>query len=325
LQACSDFNIYYISMVFGIIQKKGDENKLCGKVIGYVKVSKPEPGSNEETPFDSLISPDGVLAIQADYSKNLDFDAFRSNLQQSLPKGLQEVLKQIFEDEEIKETLESAKKVSLSIIPPKGGDRMSDFFPVPAQIVPFQSEEALLNEDGDIYFLGEFSSVGTAHLFLMGFPILYQSKYRELVEQEKKQQVDELLAEIESGKELPKKIEYEENLAIHLEGDLSNFKGNLLELLDIQILPKIMYTIEKNDFESFKIGINTFRNFMQTYPQQQDIEKVISILQDINEKKHPNASDSKHLTLLCKKMSALHHEEFENLPAIQKELEEINS
>jgi hypothetical protein len=309
--------------VFGIIQKKGDENKLCGRVIGYVKVSKPEPGSNEETPFDALISPDGILAIQADYSKNLDFDSFRNNLQQSLPKGLQEVLKQIFEDEEIKETLESAKKVSLSIIPPKGSDRMSDFFPVPAQIVPFQSEDILLNEDGDIYFLGEFASIGTAHLFLMGFPILYQSKYRELVEQEKKKQVDELLTEIENGKELPQKIEYEQSLAINLEGNLSSFNGNLMELLDVQILPKIMYIIEKNDLENFKAGINTFRRFMQTYPHQQDVEKMVSILQKANENGYPSPSDLEYLTLLCKKMSALHHEEFEILPAIQKELEDL--
>jgi hypothetical protein len=309
--------------VFGIVQKKGDEKKLCGKVIGYVKIPKPVPGSGEETPFDALVSPDGILAIQGDYAKNPDFESFRNNLQQSLPKGLQEILRQILDDDEIKESLDKAKKISVSVIPQKGGSKMGDFFPIPAQLVPFQSEEILLNEDCDIYFLGEFSSIGSAHLFLTGFPILYQSKYREQSELEKEKQVDELLAEIDGQKGETKKTEYEQSMALSLNGDLSGYKGNLLELLGTQVLPKIMYTIEENDLENFKICINVFRRFMRTYPHQQDIEKMISILQSINERKHPNSSDSKNLALLCQKMSALHHEEFENLPAIQKELEEL--
>jgi hypothetical protein len=315
------FKFSIFIFVFGIVQKKGDEKKLCGKVIGYVKVPKPEPGSGEETPFDALVGPDGVLAIQGDYSKNPDFDSFRNNLQQSLPRGLQEILKHILEDDEIKENIDKAKKVSLSIFPQKGST-MSDFFPVPAQLVPFQSEDILLSEDCDIFFLGEFSSIGSAHLFLTGFPILYQSKYKEQSELDKEREVDELLAEI--GGEKPLIGAEEQGLAIHLEGDLSAFKGNLLELLDTQILPKIMYIIERDDFENFRAGINTFRRFMHTYPHQQDIEKMVSILRNISEKKHPNSNDSKNLTLLCRKMSALHHEEFEVLPEIQRELEMIN-
>ena len=312
----------YITIVFGIIQKKGNENKLCGKVIGYVKIPKPEPGSGEETPFDALVSPDGILAIQGDYSKNPDFETFRNNLQQTLPKGLQEILKHILEDDEIKENLDRSKRISVSVIPPKNG--MSEFFPVPAQLAPFQSEEILLNEDGDIYFLGEFSSIGSAHLFLTGFPILYQSKYREQAELEKERQVDELLAEIDGQKPTIKGTDSEQNPAIYLSGELNDYKGNLLELLGTKVLPKIMYTIEENDVENFRAGINSFRRFMRTYPHQQDIERMVSILQDISEKKHSSSKDSKNLALLCKKMSALHHEEFEILPAIQEELEAMS-
>jgi hypothetical protein len=304
-----------------VVQKKGSEDNLCGKVIGYVKIPKPEPGSGEETPFDSLVSPDGILAIQGDYSRNQNFESFRNNLQQSLPRGLQEILKHILEDDDIKENLDKAKKVSVSIFPQKG-IRMGDFFPVPAQLVPFQSEALLLNEDADIFFLGNFSSISSAHLFLTGFPILYQSKYREQLEQEKEKAVDDLLAEIDSSAVGIKKTE---SLAICLDGELSSYNGNLLELLSIQVLPKIMYAIEENDSENFKSGINAIRNFMRAYPHQQDIEKMVSILQNINEKKHANSNDSKSLALLCKKMSALHHEEFEILPEIQKELEAISS
>jgi hypothetical protein len=303
--------------VFGIIQKKGNENNLCGKVIGYVKIPKDPSG----TPFDALVSPDGILAIQGDYSKVPDFDSFRNNLQQSLPKSLQEILKHILEDDEIKENLDKAKKISFSVIPQKGNERLGDFFPVPAQLVLFQSEEALLNEDGDIYFLGEYASMSSAHLFLTGFPILYQARYREQMELQKEKEVDALLAEID-GEKQTNSVELE-SLAIHLDGDLSNYNGNLLELLDTQVLPKIMYIIERNDAENFKAGINSFRRFMHPYPHQQDIEKMIFILQSINEKKHPNTNDSKRLTLLCKKMSALHHEEFEVLPEIQKELDAV--
>ena len=285
-----------------------------------MKISQPN-SSGKETPFDALVSPDGILAIQGDYSKIPDFESFRNNLQQSLPRSLQEILKHILEDDEIKENLDKAKKISFSVIPQKGNDWLGDFFPVPAQLVPFQSEEALLSEDSDIYFLGEFASISSAHLFLTGFPILYQAKYREQTELQKEKEVDELLAEIDSEKNNPAQLE---SLALHLEGNLSNYEGNLKELLDTQVLPKIMYIIERNDAENFKAGINSFRRFMCSYPHQQDIEKMISILQNINEKKRPNPNDSRNLTLLCRKMSALHHEEFEILPEIQKELENIN-
>jgi hypothetical protein len=306
--------------VFGIIQKKGNENKLCGKVIGYVKIPRPEPGG-EETPFDALVSPDGILAIQGDYSKHQDFESFRNNLQQSLPKSLQEALKFILDDDEIRDSLDKAKKISVSVIPQKG--RIGDFFPVPAQLVPFQSEEILLKEDCDIFFLGEFSSIGSAHLFLTGFPILYQSKYREQAELENEKEIDKLLAEIGDEKQATKNIEFDQNLTVCLEGDLSSFKGNLLELFSVQVLPKMMYSIEKNDLENFSANITTFRRFMRSYPHQQDIEKMISILQSVNEKKHSTQNDAQSLVLLCKKISALHHEEFEILPEIQRELEEL--
>jgi len=307
--------------VFGIIQKKGDENNLCGRVIGYVKIPPPESGSGMETPFDALVSPDGILAIQGDYSKIPDFDAFRNNLQQSLPKGLQEILKHILEDDEIRENLDKAKKISFSVIPQKGSDRLGDFFPVPAQLTLFQSEEALLSEEGDIYFLGEYASMSSAHLFLTGFPIIYQAKYREQTELQKAKEVDELLAGL--GERKTQDYAESEDLAIHLNGDLNSFTGNLLNFLDTQVLPKIMYIIERNDTEYFKAGINSLRSFMHSYPHQQDIEKMISILQNINEKKYSSSKDSKILTLLCKKISALHHEEFEILPEIQKELEAV--
>ncbi|MDR2579630.1 MAG: hypothetical protein LBC85_01380 [Fibromonadaceae bacterium] len=305
--------------MFEVVQKKGNANRLCGRVIGYVKIPKPEPGQNE-TPFDALVSADGILAIQGDYSKTPDFDAFRNNLQQSLPRGLQDILKQILGDDEIREGLDlsKTKKISVSVFP-KGGSNFGDFFPVPAQLVPFQSEEMLLNENADIYFLGEFRSIGNAHLFLMGFPILYQARYREMAEREREDEVDALLAEI-GEKEALMKIE---SLALSLEGDLSSYKGNLLDLLAMQVLPKIMYSIEREDSEYFNVNISMFSRFMRTYPHQQDIEKMISILQKIKEKKHAASDDTKNLSLLCKKMSALHHEEFESLPAIQKELEEF--
>jgi hypothetical protein len=181
-------------------------------------------------------------------------------------------------------------------------------------LVLFQSEEVLLNEDSDIYFLGEFASISSAHLFLTGFPILSQSQYREQSEHEKEKAVAKLLEEISGSSQ---------GLAIHLDGDLSVYKGNLLELLSTHILPKIMCAIEGNDSENLRTDLSAFRHFMHTYPHQQDIEKMISILENIYEKKHPSSNDSKSLALLCKKMSALHHEEFEILPAIQKELEAL--
>ena len=310
-------HFFYLSIVFGVIQKKGNESKLCGKVTAYVKIPRPEPGE-VVSPFDALISRDGILAIQGDYSKVPDFEMFRNNLQQSLPKAMQDILKHILEEDDIKDNLDlsKSKKISVSVYPKGGG--LGDFFPVPAQLIPFESEAVLLNESGDIYFLGEFNSIGNAHLFLMGFPIVYQSKYRDQAERERETEVDALLAEIDGGK-----VARDTQLILSLDGDLSSYEGNLLELLSTQVLPKLMYAIEESNSINLDASLDVFCRFMRTYPHQQDIEKMVFILKNINEKKRSSPEDAKHLALLCQKMSALHHEEFESLPDIQKQLEGI--
>jgi iron-sulfur cluster repair protein YtfE (RIC family) len=84
-----------------------------------------------------------------------------------------------------------------------------------------------------------------------------------------------------------------------------------------------MYAIEESNNENFNANLAALRRFMRSYPHQQDIEKMISILQGINNRKHSTSNDAQSLVLLCKKISALHHEEFEILPEIQKELEEL--
>ena len=319
LKGSSNFirNFFYLSIVLGVIQKKGNDSKLCGRVIAYVKIPRSPEQGNGESPFDALISRDGILAIQGDYSKNSDFDAFRNNLQQSLPRGLQEILKHILDEDDIKDSfdLSKSKKISVSVFP-KGGGGLGDFFPVPAQLVPYESEDILLRENADIYFLGEFNSLGNAHLFLMGFPIVYQSRYRDQADRERETEVDALLAEIDGGK-----AARDEQFILSLNGDLNSYKGNLLELLSTQILPKLMYAIEESDLDNFNASIDVFCRFMRSYPHQQDIEKMIFILRSIYEKKHSSPEDAKNLALLCQKMSALHHEEFERLPEIQKELE----
>ena len=46
--------IFYILHMLGIEQKKGNDEKLCGRMIAYAKIL-PSPDAQNATPFDDLV------------------------------------------------------------------------------------------------------------------------------------------------------------------------------------------------------------------------------------------------------------------------------
>ncbi|GHV11850.1 hypothetical protein AGMMS49938_03290 [Fibrobacterales bacterium] len=314
--------------MFNIIQKKGEPDKFSGRVIGYVKIL-PIVGNQqrESGPFDLLISPDGFLAIQGDYLKIPDLGSFGKSLSPSLPQGLQDMLKKILEDDDLKDIFNSSKikNINVSVLPARSGGGgvgggVGEFFPVPAQLVQFKSEEEILQQDADIFYLGEFSNIGCAHMFLMGFPILYQSKFKESEKQQSEKEVDALLSELGGAVSNPVE-ELNELPFLKLEGNLSGFNGDLLDLL-MQTIQKFMYSIENG--LDLSDNIKRFRKFMHPYPYQQDLDQIQSLIENIAENKgHSSANQVKKLALLCQKINFLHKEEFEKMPEIQAQLEKL--
>ncbi|MFW6221600.1 MAG: hypothetical protein ACOC4C_03965 [Fibrobacterota bacterium] len=192
----------------GIVQKKGDPHNLDGHLTVYARVDlDPSEVVEPKHPIASMIH-NGLLVAQGNYrDQNNLRDFLKSEMGLSLEEGLGEFIEKL-------DGLESA------LDPQKLKDKMDhlddiqDFIPTPAKIVPFNSEEEIISQQGDVFFTGMFKNVANANLSVNSFPILYQARFREQQIDRVKSEIEQLIFQVErtqvspalSGKELEQKI-----------------------------------------------------------------------------------------------------------------------
>lgn len=187
-----------------------------------------------------------------------------------------------------------------------------EIIPVPAKIVFYESETEILNEDADIYYIGEFSGMSQAHLCITSLPIFYQAKFREQATLSEQKYINEILSQIETEDPVTTKVMGE---FLPGKGNLNLFIGNLQELLDSRVIPYLLY--RANDDAEFKTCITRFKDFMKPYPDQKDVLAIENSVSALRKNEHDSVERSR-LELLCSKVSAMYHEKFELIPDIQK-------
>lgn len=304
--------------MLGIEQKKGDPDKLCGKMVAYAKIIPSAANSQDSGPFPfSSMVRHGILAVRGEFDKNSNIKNFmQSEMGSSVDKGISNILERIKESGgELPEDLDiEAFKDRL--------DELShmEIIPIPAKIMFYESESEIMQENADIYYIGEFTGMNQAHLCITSLPLLYQAKYREQRNAEEQEYINEILSQIESDGLITSKSEDGEFLPG--KGNLLTFVGNLQELLERQVIPYLLYQADNG--EQFLSGLNRFQEFMSPYKNPEDIQKI----SDSIRKLRTNENDSlerKRLELLCRKVSAVYHEKFEQIPEIQQSLSELDS
>ncbi len=304
--------------MLGIQQKKGDPDKLCGRLVAYARIS---PSASKEQnvgpiPFASMVR-NGILAVRGEFEKSNNIKRF---LQQetgvsSIDKGISEMIEHIKESggelpegldiDSFKDRLEELS--SMEIIP------------VPAKIMFYDSEEEILEENADIYYVGEFTGMSQAHLCITSLPILYQAKYREQQSAEEQSYINELLSQIESNGLISSKPEGGEFLPG--KGNLLTFVGNLQELLERQVVPYLLYQAAEE--EQFTASLNRFNEFMVPYKEPKDVQQIAMTLRKLRSNEN-NVKERFRLELLCRKVGAMYHEKFEEIPGIQRKLAELD-
>ena len=290
-------------------QRRGDPEKLKGKLIAYVRIIPKEGGDGTEANGGEAVSPlaamvrNGILAVQANFVNQRNIrDFFREEFGISLEKGIQEVIDQAKETgglegaldpEAVKERLESMKN--------------ADFIPIPAKIAFFGSEEEMLAGDADIYYLGKFTVLSHAHLCVNSFPIIYQAYFREQEHRAMEHEIAALLGTIEE----PKGAE-----PAGADGPrLQTFQGDVKAYLLKDIIPKMIYHL--SDAAEYAKALNQFKTFMGNFGYPEDLQAIISLVESTP------AHDSKglrKLELLVAKVEALQKEDYEKLEAIRNEL-----
>lgn len=293
--------------------KKGDPARLSGRLVAYVRYERPAdspraPGE-ENSPLEALVR-NGLLAVTANYVEQRDIrDFFRKEFGISLEKGIEEVIEQARETgglegaldpEAVKERLDSMKN--------------AEFIPIPAKVAYFGSEQEMLSQDADVYYLGAFTVLAHAHLCVNAFPLLYQAHYREQEHKAVEGEIAALLGAIESSGGSS-----EEPAARVLPVD---WKAHLLTVL----IPRMIYTRgagaqdvkgKRDDAGDHARSVAEFRDFMEDFGFPEDTEAMVSLIEDAPSF---DAHTLRKLELLVSKVEALQSEDYERLEAIKREL-----
>lgn len=298
--------------MLGIEQKKGHSDILSGKLIAYARILPSTENDNAPAPFQNMVK-NGLLVIEGDFRQN---NTLRQFIQKEIGANFDENIAGLLE-----RIQEEGGELPEGLDPEVIRERIEELsnmevIPIPAKITHRETEEEILKDDGDIFYIGEFQGVGQAHFCLTSLPIYYQAKYKEQVKAIEQRYLEEILTQIDSQKTIDTGS-LQENTELFPQGaSLSSFIGNLQELFDTRVIPFMLLQKSESDFEE---AVERFNQFMLPYSNKEDLQQVCSILRLLREDSS-NTKERKRLELLCNKISAIYHENFRKVPEIVEEL-----
>lgn len=300
--------------MLGIEQKKGSDDVLNGRIIAYAKIL-PEPGNTKtETPFGDMVK-NGLLVLEGDFK-----------IFSSLPSR-KVVNSEV--DDRINNMLQSMEESGIEIPPEIDVDSMRDrlhelsnmeVIPIPARIGNFESEEDILKEDADIFYIGEFIGASQAHFCLTMLPVYYQARYREQVRRKEIDNLNDALLQFENSDFVGDADLQKDSNELFPKGvSLNTFCGDLENLLNSRVIPFLLSL--KTDDEYNK-QIKLFYEFMKSYPVKADLRLIDTSLKNIRYNRI--SEDSKKLLELgCKKINAIYNEDAKTASELSDEIIKI--
>lgn len=300
--------------MLGIEQKKGNDDHLCGRMIAYAKIL-PSPDALSGTPFDDMVK-NGLLTLEGDFRNAPTGPEIRRSLNKSVDSKLNNLLESMQEEGvDIPENLDvDALRERLHEL------SNMEVIPIPARIGNFASEQDILNEDADIYYIGEYIGLNQAHFCLTTLPIYYQARYREQAKAAEISLLNEMLSQFESGTVMDNDDIQKDTDELFPAGlTLNTFMGDLDNLLNVRVIPFLLACENDSDYET---QIALFYNFMKDYPQQEDISRVDHAIRELR-KRGDNQSARKLLELSCKKINSIYSEDTKTAEKLEAEIQTI--
>jgi len=284
-----------------VVQKKGDPTMLDGRITVYAMIEMdPSDMSAVKHPIASMIH-NGLLVAQGNFKDQSSLkDFLKSELGVSLDEDFNEGLAQL---------LEKMDGLEGALDPQKLRDRLEnmgeieDILPTPAKIVPFHSEDEILMQEGDVFFAGNFKKIGNAVYSINAIPILYQARFKEQEINKVRNEIEQLISQLERT-EAPR-------LTYMM---VENVEEKLLK----EFIPNMLYS--RNDKPSYTTAEKQFRSFMNGYRYKEDIDAVVSI---IGTSAELTPRESKLLELFARKIASVKNEDFATADAILKEIERL--
>lgn len=291
-------------MILNLEQKKGNPFHLDGKVTVYAQIDiDPSDLMSMKHPISSMVH-NGLLVAQGNFKEQTNLrDFLKSEMGVSLDEGMEEGLSQL---------LEKMNGIESALDPQKLKERLEnmgefeEFIPTPAKIVPFHSEQEILDEEGDVFFTGIFKNIGNAVLSVNALPILYQARYREQEHQKVRNEIEHLIDQIEQSA-VPSDSQTFQTPGVKTE-----------EKLLKEFIPNMLYW--RKEPHTFSDAENQFRTFMKGYQFQEDVEAIIKIIANKNEL---GSNDYKLLELYSKKISSIKEENFSAAEDYSREIQKL--
>jgi len=305
--------ICYIVNMLGIEQKKGNDENLCGRMIAYARILPSPDGQDSGTPFDDLIR-NGLLALEGDFR-----EAPKEPSPREMSKAVDKKLNHLLETMQ-EQGMDLPENVDVDSLRSRLKELSSmEVIPIPARIGNFGSEEEILEEDADVYFIGEFIGMNQAHYCLTTLPIYYQARYREQAKVKEMAVLNEMLSQFETG-EFMDDDDIQKETELFPEGlTLNTFIGDLGHLLNTRVIPFLLACENEEEYDS---QIDLFYKFMKDYPQQIDISRVDHALRELRRQ-----SDCKEARMLleftCRKINAIYSEDTKTAEELEAEIESL--
>jgi hypothetical protein len=291
-------------MILNLEQKKGNPFHLHGKVTVYAQIEiDPSDLMSIKHPISSMVH-NGLLVAQGNFKEQSNLkDFLKSEMGISSDESMEEGLSQL---------LEKMNGIESALDPQKLKDRLEnmgdleEFIPTPAKIVPFHSEQEILDEEGDVFFTGIFKNVGNAVLSVNALPILYQARYREQEHQQVRNEIEHLINQIEQTG-VPSGSQTIKTPGVNAE-----------ERLLKEFIPNMLYW--RKEQHSFSNAEQQFRTFMKGYQFQEDVEAIVKIIGSKNEL---GSNEYKLLELYAKKIASIKEEDFSAAEGYSKEIQKL--
>ena len=298
-------------------QKRGVVEKPIGLMTVYARVSSDAAALNENNPLAAIVQ-NGLLVAQGNYR---DQRSLRDFLQQELGTSLDD-------EEGIKAFVENLGGIEGALDPEKFQEKlaqiedMEEFIPTPAKMSSFESEEAILNEEGDIFFAGTFENSANANLAINAIAILYQARFRETQIDSLRGEIDGMILQLEPSEETPSSPTSEQPIEIKLAPRKTTTENlSAQEILHESLtryIPPLIAT--QATLDSFSQESSALQQFLSLYSHSEDIDQIIE-----RAKRAPqSAVDSQVIELLLKKISFILCEEFDKVPEVVQQLTQLS-
>ena len=298
--------------MLGIEQKKGNDEKLCGRMIAYAKILPTPDSDDDSSPLDDMIK-NGLLVLEGDFRTFNPAVPSRNQKKKIVDEKLNDLIESMQEN-----GVELPENLDVETV----RDRLHELsnmevIPIPARIGNFTTEEDILNEDADIYYVGEFIGANQAHFCLTTLPIYYQARYREQTKKHEMELLNDMLSQFENGQFLDNDDIMNDTVELFPEGaSLNTFVGDLGNLLNVKVIPFLLACETDEDYDQ---QVKLLYKFMKDYPEPLDVKRIDASLRMLREEGN-NRLARKVLELSCKKISALYNEDAKAAERFENEI-----